>query len=148
MNCLRHQINLSQNYITSFFRHSCTFAKGPVQILNQLCPISAEKCQTHERWSDQIDKSSWIFRSTINNDCIIRATSPDDVYMWVDAPFAVHSNMRSHTGGIMSFGTGIVHAKSSKQKLNTHSSTEANLVGVSDYLPYHIWMDNFMKSQG
>ena len=48
----------------------------------------------------------------------------------------------------MSFGVGVIHTKSSKQKLNTKSSTEAELVAVSEYLPYHIWVVNFMKSQG
>ena len=48
----------------------------------------------------------------------------------------------------MSFGVGVMHTKSSKQKLNTKSSTEAELVTVSEYLPYHIWVVNFMKSQG
>ena len=67
---------------------------------------------------------------------------------YVDAAYAVHPNMRSHTGGCMSFGRGIVHAKSSKQKLNTKSSTEAEVVGVSDYAPYKIWMINFLKEQG
>ena len=68
--------------------------------------------------------------------------------MWVDASYAVHPNMRSHTGGALSFGTGILHGKSSKQKLNTKSSTEAELVAVSDYIPYHIWMINFLRHQG
>ena len=67
---------------------------------------------------------------------------------WVDASFAIHANKRSHTGGTISFGVGVVHAKSSKQKLNTKSSTEAELVGVSKYLPYHIWILNFLKCQG
>ena len=67
---------------------------------------------------------------------------------WIDASFAIHINKRSHTGGTISFGVGVVHSKSSKQKLNTKSSTEAELVGVSEYLPYHIWIVNFMKSQG
>ena len=56
--------------------------------------------------------------------------------------------MRSHTGGMMSFGIGALHTKSTKQKLNTKSSTEAELVGVSEYLPYHIWLLNFLKHQG
>ena len=38
--------------------------------------------------------------------------------------------------------------KSSKQKLNTKSSTEAELIGVSDYLPNTIWAMNFMAAQG
>ena len=48
----------------------------------------------------------------------------------------------------MSFGIGDLHTKSTKQKLNTKSSTEAELVGVSEYLPYHIWSINFLEHQG
>ncbi len=48
----------------------------------------------------------------------------------------------------MSFGTGVIHAKSSKQKINTKSLTEAELVGVSGYLLYYIWVDNFLQHQG
>ena len=85
---------------------------------------------------------------TIADRKIIGANSLEEVYTWVDASYAVHPNMRSHTGGTMSFGVGVLHSKSTKQKLNTHSSTEAELVAVSDYLPYHIWMENFLKAQG
>ena len=45
-------------------------------------------------------------------------------------------------------GYGMLHCKSHKQKLNTKSSTEAELVGVSDYLPYNIWLIYFMEKQG
>ena len=48
----------------------------------------------------------------------------------------------------MSMGTGVIHTKSSKQKLNIKSSTEAEIVGTSDYLPYNVWMKNFMEAQG
>ena len=72
----------------------------------------------------------------------------NSVFTWVDAAYAVHPNMRSHTGGATSLGWGIIHSKSSKQKLNTKSSTEAELVGVSEYLPHNIWLINFMKEQG
>ena len=56
--------------------------------------------------------------------------------------------MRSHTGGVISNGTGALHTRSSKQKLNTKSSTEAEVVGMSDYVPFSIWFANFMKYQG
>jgi hypothetical protein len=56
--------------------------------------------------------------------------------------------MKSHTGGTMSFGRGAVLCKSSKQKLNTKSSTEAKLVGASDYLPNTIWVKMFLSAQG
>ena len=67
---------------------------------------------------------------------------------WVDAEYAVHPDMKSHTGGSLSLGHGTLSNKSSTQKLNTKSSTEAELVGLSEYLPYNIWMKNFLESQG
>jgi hypothetical protein len=67
---------------------------------------------------------------------------------WVDASYAVHPDYKSHTGGVMSFGTGGFICKSSKQKLNTKSSTEAELVGASDYLPNILWVKMFMEAQG
>jgi len=67
---------------------------------------------------------------------------------WVDASYAVHEDMRSHTGGVVSFGKGALMSKSSKQKLNVKSSTEAELVGASDYLPYPIWAKKFLEGQG
>ena len=38
--------------------------------------------------------------------------------------------------------------KSTKQKLNTKSSTEAELIGASNYLPSTIWLKLFMEAQG
>jgi len=38
--------------------------------------------------------------------------------------------------------------KSTKQKLNTKSSTEAKVVGSSDYLPNTIWARMFLAEQG
>ena len=79
---------------------------------------------------------------------IIGCDSLTDIFTWVDALFAVHHNMRSHTGGVTSLGWGALHAKSAKQKLNTKSSTEAELVGLSEYVPYNIWLLNFVGAQG
>jgi hypothetical protein len=48
----------------------------------------------------------------------------------------------------MSMGTGAFLCKSTKQKLNTKSSTEAELVGATDYLPNSIWSKMFLEAQG
>mmetsp|Transcript_11447 Transcript_11447/g.16193 ORF Transcript_11447/g.16193 Transcript_11447/m.16193 type:complete len:114 (+) Transcript_11447:2190-2531(+) len=56
--------------------------------------------------------------------------------------------MRSHTCGLISMGLGSLHSKSSKQKLNVKSSTEAVLEGMSEYIPYTIWMTIFLEGQG
>jgi hypothetical protein len=56
--------------------------------------------------------------------------------------------MKSHTGGVISLGTGSVHVSSKKQQLMTKSSTEAELVGVSDVLPQILWVRQFLEAQG
>ena len=48
----------------------------------------------------------------------------------------------------MSFAYGMVYCRFSKQKLITKSSTRAEVVGISDYLPYNIWICLFMVEQG
>ena len=59
-----------------------------------------------------------------------------DMITWVDASYAVHEDMKSHTGGTTSLGVGTVSSKSSAQRLNVKSATEAELVAMSEYLPY------------
>jgi hypothetical protein len=67
---------------------------------------------------------------------------------WVDASYGVHPDMKSHTGGILSLGKGAVYATSTGQKINTRSSTEAELVGVNDVLPQILWTKYFLQEQG
>ncbi len=67
---------------------------------------------------------------------------------FIDASYATHNNMQGHTGGAMSFGWGVIHEKASKQKINTKSSTESEVVGVSKYVPHKIQMINFLHAQG
>jgi hypothetical protein len=45
-------------------------------------------------------------------------------------------------------GTSAAYSTSKKQKLNTKSSTEAELVGVDDVLPQALWTKYFMEAQG
>jgi hypothetical protein len=65
-----------------------------------------------------------------------------------DAAFAVHSDFKSHTGAVLTLGKGAVNTISSKQKLNTRSSTEAELVGVNDTITQALWTKNFLAEQG
>jgi hypothetical protein len=64
---------------------------------------------------------------------------------WVNASFGVHPNMRSHTGAVMSIGKRAVYGMSSKQKINTKSSCEAELAGVDDAIPMVLWTQQFVK---
>ena len=52
-----------------------------------------------------------------------------------------------HTGDVMSCGLGIIHIQYPKQKLNTKSSTESEVVGAIDYVPQPIWAKLFLSDQ-
>jgi hypothetical protein len=48
----------------------------------------------------------------------------------------------------MSLGRGSVYSLLTHQKLNTKSSTEAELVGVDDVMPLILWTRYFLDMQG
>ena len=102
---------------------------------------------TEDDWR-KLRRGLLFINGTINKKRIIGARSLKDLFTWIDAAYAVHANMRGHTGGAMSMGYGIIHGKSSKQKINTKSSTESELVGVSEYIPYNLWLTMFLSEQG
>ena len=59
----------------------------------------------------------------------------DSVPWWIDASYAVHPNMRGHTGATMSMGNGLVYSGSWKQKMVTRSSMESEVVSAYNVLP-------------
>ena len=70
------------------------------------------------------------------------------IHWWIDASFAVHDDYKSHTGACLSFGRGCPVNISSKQKINTHSSTEAELVVINDAMAWVLWCRLFIMGQG
>jgi len=54
----------------------------------------------------------------------------NSIKWWIDASDQTHMDMKGHTGYGMSFGKGAILSYSQKQKINTKSSTESELVGM------------------
>ena len=80
---------------------------------------------------------------------LILGADGSGVLSWyVDASFAVHPDMRGHSGGMLTMGRGFPLAKSTKHKLNTRSSTESEIVAVDDLIPQILWARLFMRAQG
>ncbi|NBR23751.1 MAG: Ty1/Copia family ribonuclease HI [Micrococcales bacterium] len=70
------------------------------------------------------------------------------VSVYIDASFDVHPKRVSHSGVLIYTGpNGCVFAKSTKQKLVSKSSTEAELIAVSDGISQAIWTRNFLCEQ-
>jgi len=87
-------------------------------------------------------------RATVDLSLILEADDLNVVKWWVDGSFAVHPDMKSHTGATMSLGKGPLYSASTRQKLNTKSSTEAELVAVNDAMPQVLWTRYFLEAQG
>ena len=79
---------------------------------------------------------------------VLSANNSGQIHWWIDASFAVHTDMKSHTGVTMSMGKGAIYSTSRKQKHVTHSSTEAEIVAVHDVMPQLIWTGYFLAAQG
>ena len=102
------------------------------------------------------DKDDWgkvkrvlsYLKGTIHMPLILSADSLTLSWSWVHTAYAIHDACRGHTGAGMSFGQGMSLSYSWKQKINTKSSTEAELVGVDDTMGYILWARYFMQEQG
>ena len=69
-----------------------------------------------------------------------------DLICYVDASHAVHDDYRSHTGVVITInGRTIVYCRSTKQSTNGMSSTESELISVSDALPQIIYTKEFLE---
>ena len=73
-------------------------------------------------------------QGTIGLTLILSIDKSGNIKWYVDAAFLVHKDMRSHTGGFMTMGKGGTYVQSSKQNINTNSSTDASLFIVDDVL--------------
>ena len=71
------------------------------------------------------------------------------VRLFVDASFGVHADGKSHTGSCVVIGdVGAVHCRSVKQQIVSKSSTEAELIGLSDSANQGLFVRTFLLAQG
>jgi hypothetical protein len=66
----------------------------------------------------------------------------------IDASFACHDDFKSRTGCVLLCCGSYVAAWTTKQTLNTKSSAEAELVGLTDESGWVIWARNWLRKQG
>ena len=86
-------------------------------------------------------------QGTIGLPLILSMEKYGNIKWYVDSEFAVHKDIRIHTGGFMTMETGGKYFQSRK-KLNTKSSIYDKLVGLDDFLTQVIWTQYFLKYQG
>ena len=74
----------------------------------------------------------------------LEVDTPVKIIAYIDASYAVHADKKSHTGCIISLGKGTIYGKSSTQKSNITTSTEAELVAMTEVGNQVLWTRNFL----
>ncbi len=87
------------------------------------------------------NKLDRIITYLANTNQMIMHISPGDLELFAhfDASFAIHDDMKSHSGKIIYLGKVPVYVKSSKQKQNAKSSTQAELNSLYEGLDTVLW---------
>jgi hypothetical protein len=78
----------------------------------------------------------------------LRCNNLNQLTWYIDGPYAIHEDMKGQSGAVLMVGDNAVISRLNKQKVNTRSSTEAELIAVDDTLPTVQWAKSFMKDQG
>jgi hypothetical protein len=79
---------------------------------------------------------------------VLRADDSQGIIWHVDAAFAIHNDKKSHTGAIMLLSGVAIISVSTKQKVNTQRSTEAELVSIDNVIAKVVWTKLFQEAQG
>ena len=113
--------------------------------LSFFCTIVA--CITYQYW----EKLGRLLKYIKGTETEYLSLGMNGIYLsetWIDSYYAIHQDMNSHTGGMISMLRGAVMRESSKHKINTKISTEAKVVGTSNYIPNKVWAKRFLEHQG
>ncbi|MGL6008755.1 MAG: Ty1/Copia family ribonuclease HI, partial [Culicoidibacterales bacterium] len=89
-----------------------------------------------------------FLKATQSEVTTMRADDSQTIKWYVDASFAAHPDYKSHTGATMTLGQGVICSISTKQKVMSRSSTEAELIAVDDVISKILWSKLFIEAQG
>lgn len=95
----------------------------------------------------KLDRVMKYLNSTSEKALTLRGEG-DKLETFIDAAFALHDDAKSHTGMVVKLYGDTVLVKSSKQKIVTRDSTEAELVALSDKILVPIRCREFLNAQG
>jgi len=98
-------------------------------------------------WNKLIRILSYL-KGTMDYCLTITCTDIIKLVWYIDGSYASHADMKGQSGAVLVTGDCTVLFRSNKQKINTQSSTETELIAVDDALPTIQWTKNFMLEQG
>jgi hypothetical protein len=74
-------------------------------------------------------------KGTLDFDLMITCENLNALMWYIDGSYALHEDMKGHSGAVVMIKDNKVMTRSNKQELNTRSSMEAELIMVDGTLP-------------
>jgi hypothetical protein len=105
------------------------------------------KAPDEDNWKKLLRVLGYL-KGTLHFELTISCNSLDKLTWYIDGSYGIHEDMKGHSGAVLMIGDSTVLSRSNKQKVNTRSSTEAELITVDDTLPTVQWAKSFMMDQG
>lgn len=105
------------------------------------------KCPTDDD-AAKLNRVLRYLNATKEYGMVLQADKDIQVLVYADASYGVHADGKSHSGVNITLGRGAVFVRSAKQKIVSKSSTEAELIGLTDSLSQAIWTREFLIGQG
>jgi hypothetical protein len=98
-------------------------------------------------WNKELLWVLSFLKGTINDVLKLEADDTNTLTWYIDAAFAVHVDMKTHTGVVFTMGKGAIIGSSTKQKVNSRSSTESELIGVDNKIAKILRAKGFLEWQ-
>ena len=122
--------------------------RGRQDLLTGVSFLSTRTKVTTVQDYEKLRKMMSFIKATWMDVAKITLDDSNTMKWYVDASFACHPDMRSHTGAVLIMGKGAISSDSKKQKVNSKSTTESELIGLDDVISKILWGKLFMEAQG
>ena len=113
--------------------------------VNQLC--QRVHCPTDDDMTKLLHILGYV-KMSINDVLELDASMFYDPKIYIDAAYATNADYKSQSGMVMFFGNGSFMCRSHKQHINVKSSTEAELVALSDMASIALGIIYFLQDFG
>ena len=81
----------------------------------------------------KLQKVLQYVRGSLDTSRVISMNTLSEMDIYIDASHGIHNDKCGQTGGCIKMGLGVIHSRSSKQRINTLSSYETELVENTEY---------------
>ena len=98
--------------------------------------------------ASKLDRVMKYLNATRDQSVVFESTGSLTVHGFIDASHATHVDGKGHLGAVIMIGLGPVITKSVKCKLIAKSSTEEELIALSEFVDKVEWVHDFLNSLG